>query len=349
MPFRFGSKRGFTLIEVLAVLAILGVLLALLLPAVQQAREAARRMRCVHNVRQIGLALQNYAGLVGLLPPSGIHDARYQPAWHGWSIHARLLPLLDAGEKFAAVNFERHRDAPENATVKRAVTSVYICPSDPRGHDHRAPGAPQQGFHNTNYGFNRGDWWVWGGPAAAARPVGPFYVNSSVRLADILDGLGGTVLLAEVKAWTAYNRRCGNLVFSSPASQPGPDDPPPLAGYVDCQRGISPNQPEFKVTGHTEWYDGAAHHTGYTTAWPPNRRTSGAAFGTGRRLDDMDVVGVMESDGGPNWSAVTARSFHPGGVNVLLGDGSARFVADVIDGRLWRALGSIAGGETLEF
>lgn len=343
-------RPGFTLIELLAVIAIIGLLIALLLPAVQAAREAARRTQCAAHISQIGLAVQNYAELVGVLPPSGIYDARSAPAWHGWSIHARLLPLLDAGLKFAAANLDVHKNDPQNVTVKRIVTGVYLCPSDPRANEHRTSTDPFQTFHNTNYGFTRGDWYVWGGPDSDVRPTSPFYVNSSVRLANVVDGLSKTVFLSEVNAWTPYNRKCGNLVFPSPEDQPGPYGPAPSLGYTDCTQGASPTAPQFKVTGHTEWYDGGAHHIGFTTAWPPNRITSGTAVtgGAGFVLD-MDVVGIREEDGGPTYAAVTARSYHPGGVHALLGDGSVRFLSDAIDGQLWRALGTIAADEITDF
>jgi prepilin-type processing-associated H-X9-DG protein len=96
------------------------------------------------------------------------------------------------------------------------------------------------------------------------------------------------------------------------------------------------------MSGHSEWIDGHVHQTGFTTAWPPNRKILG-----GPSRVDTDLSGVREMNGGPTYAAITARSYHPGGVNVLLGDGSVRFVKDSIDGRTWRALGTIAGNEAI--
>jgi prepilin-type N-terminal cleavage/methylation domain-containing protein/prepilin-type processing-associated H-X9-DG protein len=338
-------RRGFTLIELLVVLAIIGVLVALLLPAVQTAREAARRADCGNRIRQLGIAIVNYVDAATVLPPSAVYDPAQSRAWHGWSIHARLLVYVEASAKFDAVNLSLPAGAAANATAKRIVTESYLCPSDPRGREQGDAPAPQDGYHNTNYGFNRGDWYIWGGPTSTARPVGPVYVNSSVRLADVLDGLSGTLLAAEVRTHFPYNRKCGNVVFTPPAAQPGPNDPQSSLGYVDCQQGASPVPPEYKETGHTEWYDGGAHHSGFTTAWPPNRRTGGVAVTGGAAVGDMDLVGVREEEGGPTFAAVTARSYHPGGVQVLFADGNVQFVSDSIDGRVWRAWGTIAGGE----
>ncbi|MGE3821794.1 MAG: H-X9-DG-CTERM domain-containing protein, partial [Isosphaeraceae bacterium] len=101
---------------------------------------------------------------------------------------------------------------------------------------------------------------------------------------------------------------------------------------------------EFKA-GHSEWTDGQVHHTGFTTAFTPNRRVDGNE--PSGRPADFDVTGQREKRGGPTFAAITARSHHPGGVNVLMGDGSVRFVKDAVDGATWRALGTVSGGEAL--
>lgn len=349
-------RRGFTLIELLVVVSIIGVLVALLLPAVQAAREAARRGQCQNNLKQIGLAMANYLDAFGRYPPSAV--VGYVGTtfyWQGWSIHAKLLPYADALNKYDDFNFDVASANVENSTGFNRLGSVFICPTDPRASERRA----SRGYDNTNYGFNRGDWFVWGGMTSALRPVSPFYPNSSVRPAAVVDGLSKTLLAAEVKARLWYIRKCTNFDAWTPGSQPGPDaDPSVVAAYNGCTGG------ESKDTLHSEWHNGSDHHTGFTTAWTPNRKTGGiivnptvddppSPLAAGAVLDDIDVTGRREQDAGVSgylgtYSAITARSNHGGGVCVLLADGSVAFVGDSVDGGVWRALGSIAGGEAAQ-
>lgn len=341
-PQRSRFSSGFTLIELLVVIAIIGVLVALLLPAIQQAREAARRSQCANNIKQLGLAVHNYFGAYSVLPPAVVIRYPYVNSgdWNGWSMHARLLPFLEGDARYDTVNFSHSAIVAQNVTAIARLGSSYVCPSDPNAATQRANGTST--YDNTNYGFNRGNWFVWGGSSDVTRPVSPFYVNSKARLDDVIDGQTKTIFAAEVKAHTEYNRKCGNMVYS-PGSQPGPNDAVPALGYQNCT-GSSPAA-EHKNTGHTEWHNGDVHHTGFTTAWTPNRVTGGL-FGSVNYVD-MDVTSRREEDGGPTYSAITARSYHPGGVHILLGDGSVTFVSDTIDGVIWRGLGTIAGNEVV--
>ena len=126
------AKRGFTLIELLVVIAIIAVLIAFLLPAVQAAREAARRMQCVNNLKQLGLGLHNYESIAGAWPPSCVLSGSGNTVanWLGWSVHGRILPLLEQGPLFNAINFHFPGDAPINLTVATAQVSIFTCPSE---------------------------------------------------------------------------------------------------------------------------------------------------------------------------------------------------------------------------
>jgi prepilin-type N-terminal cleavage/methylation domain-containing protein/prepilin-type processing-associated H-X9-DG protein len=354
MPYGRTKRLGFTLIELLVVIAIIGVLIALLLPAVQMAREAARRTQCTNNLKQIGLALHNYAETYGALPPSavtGVNGTAFY--WQSWSIHARLLPYLENDVKHDALNYGVDSANAANTTVVNALRGVWTCPSDPKAEERRAA----KGYDNTNYGFNRGDWYVWGGPNSNVKPVSPFYPNSRVRLGHISDGLSKTLFAAEVTARLWYVRRCTNFDSWTPATQPGPDvGPESVPAFNACAGG------ESKDTLHSEWHNGCDHHTGFTTAYTPNRKTGGtlvnptvdsgaSPYPAGTRLDDLDLTGRREQDAGAagyngTYSAITSRSYHAGGVNALFGDGSVRFISSSIDGWSWRAMSSIAGGET---
>jgi prepilin-type N-terminal cleavage/methylation domain-containing protein/prepilin-type processing-associated H-X9-DG protein len=332
-------KSGFTLIELLVVIAIIAVLISLLLPAVQSAREAARRAACVNNLKQLGLAIHNYESIASSFPPSLVMQGagNIVTNWTGWSIHARLLPLIEQGQSFNLSNFWFSADGPQNVTVSSLKLSVLICPSEPDPN----PAPSNMGLSNvTNYGWIMGEWYVWGGFSSPANRA-PFGPNRSRRLGEFADGLSNTVLATEGLAKQPLYRDCGGLsLVRDAANVPAPDSSPEqwlpeIQGTGRC---------EYK-TGHSEWTDGQAHHTGITTAWTPNRDVWGKSP-TGQRLP-FDITGQREKSGGPTFASITARSMHPGGVNTLLGDGSVRFVKETVQGTVWRALGTVSGGEVV--
>jgi prepilin-type processing-associated H-X9-DG protein len=220
---------------------------------------------------------------------------------------------------------------------------TYLCPSDAQN-----PvifiddGQPR---NNTNYAFNRGDWYVWGGSAPAPQPSSPFRANRSVPLASVADGLSNTLFAAEVKTHTPYLLNCSGLLYAPLGAQPmpGPNaDPTSIGPYTSCSGGIAELRPD---SGHSEWEDGNTSESGFTTAWPPNKVTPGRFRGT--FVPDTDLIAIREENGGPTFAAVTARSYHPGGVNLLMGDGSVRWIKSSIDGATWRGLGTISGGEVI--
>jgi prepilin-type N-terminal cleavage/methylation domain-containing protein/prepilin-type processing-associated H-X9-DG protein len=339
------ERRGFTLIELLVVIAIIAVLIGLLLPAVQAAREAARRIQCVNNLKQVGLAVHNYHDSVGTLPLGCAvkFDRSGHPLFNGWGITARILPYLEDQNKFNACNFSLANEAPQNDTAMRIATATYLCPSD--GQNQSIFIDDGQPRNNTNYAFNRGEWYVWGGAVTASPPNSPFRANACVPLAAVTDGLSNTIFAAEVKSHTPYLLNCSGLAYTplSAAPRPGPyDSPASIPQYTSCSGSIAELRPD---SGHSEWEDGNTSQAGFTTAWPPNKVTPGSFGGTS--VPDTDLISIREENGGPTFAAVTARSYHPGGVNVLLGDGSVRFVKDTVDGSTWRALGTASGGEVI--
>jgi prepilin-type N-terminal cleavage/methylation domain-containing protein/prepilin-type processing-associated H-X9-DG protein len=336
-------RRAFTLIELLVAIAIIALLIALLLPAVQAAREAARRVQCTNNIKQIGLALHNYETAVGALPMTlsllGTGNTVYYDT--GWSAQARILPYMEGNPLFNAANIIVFKEDPPNSTVISLTVAAFICPSEVKQqvsqHDYGLSGV-------INYGVCGGDWFVWGGFNGPnnRQAFGP---NRSMRFASIPDGLSATLFAAEVKAYqTSSNCRFTPLPsVNNPNSIPSPyGDPFQVAPEYDNGGCETQNQAEF----HTECSDGHVHAAGFTTAWPPNKAIIGRPLSFYPGLD-LDLNGMNEENGGPTFSAINARSYHPGGVNILLGDGSVRFVKSTIDGMVWRALGTVAGGEVV--
>lgn len=356
-------RSGFTIIELLVVLAIVGILLALLLPAVQAAREAARAGECKNHLHQLAIALHNYTGQAShaKLPPSVVLG--YDPAAgavliHTWGIHGRLLPFIELNTLHDAANYDIRPESFANSTVTNRYVNLFTCPSDPRRREgaYEIFGAKVWG---ASYGWMVGDWYVAPGMGTAGLqipPRGPFFVNSGVALGHITDGLSHTVFAAENKinqpfftCAKALAKIKDPLAIPSPTAEPATIAPEYLK---NCGSDV-PRDPDFPPLpgsasnpdiGHAEWFDGRVHHSGTTTAWPPNLRTDRPVNGASV---DIDLLGVFEHDGqlGPTFGAFTARSYHTGGVHVMMGDGAIRFVSDGIDPFVWRAAGTVAGGE----
>lgn len=332
--------RGFTLIELMVVIAIIALVISLLLPAVQAAREAARRVQCVNNLKQLGLAISQYEQVMGGMPPSALVVATAGGTlWTSdFGPFGRILPHLEQSGIYNAINLSSSYGDPGNMTATAQTIATLLCPSEVR--TDRENNAAFGIVGPTNYGFCLGDWFVWAGPAGGPVTRSAFGPNLARRWADFRDGTSQTMLMAEVKNWTPNVRDCGTLAqIHDPNSIPSP--------YADPQV-VAPEYQgtscTFHPEGHCEWPEVAVQHIGMTTAWPPNKKTPG---GAGYATPDVDLNSQRERTGGPTFAAVTARSYHPGGVNVLLGDGSVRFIKDTINGWTWRALGTVAGGEVM--
>jgi prepilin-type N-terminal cleavage/methylation domain-containing protein/prepilin-type processing-associated H-X9-DG protein len=337
------SRRGFTLIELLVVIAIIAVLIALLLPAVQAAREAARRAQCINNLKQLGLAFLNYESSQSVLPPAfaGAGTGNIVTWTNGWSALARILPYLEQGNLYGAANFSIWKEDATNTTVVALNIAAFDCPSDPK----TQPFLHDYGYGGVNsYGVCQGDWFVWGGFSGPDNGAA-FSTNQARTLAAFTDGTSNSMFASEVKcSQPSANCKAALSQIQNPTSVPPPTAIPITVApeYNTCNPVLVGSAPfEF----HTEWSDGNAHATGFTTAWPPNFKVIGtASWNLGL---DLDLNGINQESGGPSFAAITSRSYHPGGVNVLMGDGGVRFVKSTVNGWTWRALGTIGGGEVL--
>jgi prepilin-type N-terminal cleavage/methylation domain-containing protein/prepilin-type processing-associated H-X9-DG protein len=326
-------RRGFTLIELLVVIAIIAVLIALLLPAVQAAREAARRIQCVNNLKQLGLAVMNYESSNAALPPqqTGIWVGTAQPTQYtSWGVSARLAPFMEAGPMYNAMNFSLKYSDPTNTTVSYLQIKYLICPSEVN----TTPADSTKPFGVSNYGWNVGDWYVFGGGGALPNRS-PFFVNTSRTLAAFTDGLSNTILAAEVKANQPLYKSCATPAGISPTSYPA------VAASVAFVQSNYTNGCKAD-TGHVKWSIGSACYDGFTTAIPPNTKVM-----VGTPAVDIDYDTNDENNGGPTYAAITSRSYHPGGVNSLFGDGTVRYIKSTVNGDTWRALGTFGGGEVI--
>jgi prepilin-type N-terminal cleavage/methylation domain-containing protein len=315
------KRMGFTLIELLVVIAIIAILVALLLPAVQQAREAARRSQCKNNLKQLGIALHNYLDTHSVLPPGATIDLSVGSTANNtsWGVHGRILPFISESNLANEIDLSQAWDG--QLAISGIKVDVFACPSDPKSDLSRDPGSGRPILYPTTYGFNYGTWFV--------------YPNSRQRDSSITDGMSNTLAAAEVKAWTDYTRNGGPASTTIPAT------------IADVEAAVASGA-QYKGTGHTEWPDGRVHHTGVTVTLTPN---SFVSYTTGGNTVDADYNSWQEgrngSTGSPTYAAITSRSHHIGAVNVLLADGSSRSIGDTIDLSTWRALGTINGEELM--
>jgi prepilin-type processing-associated H-X9-DG protein len=317
------------------VIAIIAVLIALLLPAVQAAREAGRRAQCANNLKQLGLGLANYESANGTLPMSSIllyanPATDKDPIFKSyWSVVGRMTPFLEQGGLYNQINFSFKSSDVQNTTAAGYRLSFLICPSDANSNV-----VTSNGFNApTCYNATMGDWFVWykAGPVNRA-PFGP---NVSKPYSNFTDGLSNSMVFAECQVSHNQFRSC-SLGPLTPTSFPSTQNSPALVASLapSCTATTKSN---------TTWANGNVFDSGMTTALTPNTKIILPSHG----LVPFDLDTVDESNGGPVYGAITADSYHPGGVNILLADGSVRFIKDSVNGLTWRAFSTIAGGEII--
>ncbi len=331
-------ESAFTLIELLVVIAIIAILIGLLLPAVQKVREAAARMKCSNNLKQLGVALHNYHSSFEKFPPlypytapnSTVQDYKYT-----WSVIAQLNPYLEQTAIYNAMDLTQPIYSGSPATVtapnKSAVTQqlgIFLCPSDIGQPVSTAYGVTSIG--PTNYTACHGN-----GVTANGSPVnadGIFIVQRGMKVTDITDGSSNTAAMSESILGAG-----GEAVASNPGDERTVFKYTGFSGTLPSDStcaGAPTNWNGYNHRGFM-WASGEARCVSYNHYYTPNSKNYDC-IANDPSLPGFVAVGYR-----------AARSRHTGGVNVLLGDGSVRFFRDSVDLVMWRAVGTRSGGEVV--
>ncbi|QDT18236.1 DUF1559 domain-containing protein [Alienimonas californiensis] len=310
------SRPGFTLIELLVVIAIIAILVSLLLPAVQQAREAARRSQCKNNLKQLALALHNYESTHRVFPPGSLGFPLV------WSAQAQLLPYVEQANLHDLLDFDVPpltfgyiAAAAANEAAAKQALPLLLCPSD----GDRVPGSEFGGLSYpacTGAGLKN--------DGSATNATGVIYSKSAIGFRDLRDGVTHTV------------------VFGEQLLGDGTDEPPaegdPRRRVVELSDGtpttpaacLADAAPGWSGQRGAKWINGHYADAMYNHFHPPNS-------------EQPDCHNGYHSH-----ALTAARSAHEGGVQMALCDGSVQFVSDGIALENWRALATRAGGEVVE-
>jgi prepilin-type N-terminal cleavage/methylation domain-containing protein len=353
-------RHAFTLVELLVVMAIIAVLVALLLPAVNSAREAARRTSCMNNTKQVALATMNFESAYQYFPPTrtlvfNTSTGKAQSGG-GWSTLARVLPFMEEGAVYKAINFAASPGSftlPNGVVLQTVRMASYICPSEQNDTMalNTATTPATASSYPANYAFNLGTWLAYD-PVANAGGNGSFFCNAQLTPGSIADGMSKTLMTAEVKMFQPYVTVAGiSDANMPPAPTPGTTGATPagvlatlsIPGSASFRLGATLQQNQ----GHTEWGDGASSKIGFTTTFTPNTDVA-YAYTDGNTYDiDFNNQNEGTSMTNPTFGPITSRSYHVGGVNASYMDGSVHFVANLVDLATWQALSTRAGGEII--
>jgi len=334
---------GFTLIELLVVIAIIAILIGLLLPAVQKVREAAARIKCQNNLKQLALALHSYNDARQSFPygkgpsyPGAVVYAR-------WSVHSQLLPYIEQDPLYKSIDFKFPPETPgmagvinfmppwqnpnrENAAACRSVVSTFLCPSDGTQGDPTWPGV-------NSYVASQGVQFLCdlseSLPSTLApneRPDGPLYYLSKIKLTDLIDGTSNTAVFSEKMRGRGSPDPVADM--KTMPNQSTLND-----AYTVC-KNLDPltATPLTSKQGYS-WVMGEMCCTTYNHVATPNTTTC-AGIGFTGNMANMAMV-------------VPPTSYHTNGVNVAFGDGSVRFIPNSVSLQSWRAMGTIRGAEVI--
>jgi prepilin-type N-terminal cleavage/methylation domain-containing protein/prepilin-type processing-associated H-X9-DG protein len=329
-------RAGFTLIELLVVIAIIAILIGLLLPAVQKIREAANRMKCSNNLKQMGLAAHNYEGTHGVLPP--IQGKRPTAGSSLPSLQAIILAYVEQSNKYNQFDFNQDvNSSVANRPARLQDVPIYLCPSDPSTAVYTDGGAAGRCSYMGSIGATadmRDSGTPMGGPFNAPYPATVGIESQGKSFAGIPDGLSNTAMFAEVMRGTLAST-AGTAVHSHTTAFISASV---LANNNDGRAQSQCNNSggtRVHYTGH-QYYRNLPFTTAYSHTLPINwnRLVPG---GVGQKFNCGDA-GFFRGH-------IAASSYHSGGVNVCRADGSVAFYRDSLDFDVWRALGSAANGE----
>jgi prepilin-type N-terminal cleavage/methylation domain-containing protein/prepilin-type processing-associated H-X9-DG protein len=349
------AGRGFTLIELLVVIAIIAILIALLLPAVQAAREAGRRIQCVNNLKQIGLALHNYHSANDCFPMGSGKGIQTLPSTYttekGLSIHCAILGYLGETAFYNSLNFTFGSGTAViggsvNSTCYQAKLKEFLCPSDfniglnvDQSNNYFGSLGTTTLTTYAQVGATSGTVVLGQALGAAPGSTGLFTIWQSYSIRDCIDGLTNTVAFSEMRVGdqTTSARPWNGIVASIPATAQVLDA---SVSWPAVQQGLT--------VCNTNWKSGTGVDGTESIVWTIGGPTQ-TLFNTVNTPNSVDYPwSFCTTSGNSEGQFAKANSNHPGGVNVLMGDGSIKFVKNSISQPIWWALGTRARGEIID-